>query len=38
MSRTRVQIREADDQLTREVLVKQQLHRATRLPIRAANS
>jgi hypothetical protein len=34
----RVQLSEPDDELARKVLVKQQLHRATRLPTRAANS
>src|SRR5664279_5866588 len=38
MSRLRVQLSEPDDEVAREVLVKQQFHRATRLPILAANS
>src|ERR1035441_4251087 len=38
MSRLRVQLSEPDDEFAREVLVKQQFHRATRLPILAANS
>ena len=38
VNRIRVQFSEPDDELAREVLVKQQLHRATRLPTRAANS
>jgi len=38
VDRIRGQFSEPDDELAREVLVKQQLHRATRLPTRAANS
>src|SRR5687768_9517184 len=33
-----IQLSEAADKLTRKILVQQQLHRATRRPIRAANS
>ena len=38
VSRVRVQLREADDEFAREVLVEQQFHRATRRPSLAANS
>ena len=38
MSRLRLELSEPDDEFAREVLVKQQFHRATRLPILAANS
>jgi hypothetical protein len=38
MGRPRVQLSEADDEFAREILVQQQLHKSTRLPMRAANS